>query len=77
MFKITVLDHTFGPPHLHILAPLPLLLYVYLNRLPDRQFAGSLADLRQIGAGEALGTAREELQVHVLGDKQFKIYQYK
>ena len=49
----------------HLLLPLLLSPDVGVDALPDGELAGSLADLRQVGAGEALGHLGQEGQVNL------------
>ena len=49
----------------HLLLPLLLPPDVGVDALPDSELAGSLADLRQVGAGEALGHLGQEGQVNL------------
>ena len=45
-----------------------LTLHLALDRLADRQLAGALADLRQVGAAETLRRFGKEVQVDVLNE---------
>ena len=56
--------------HVGVLEPLALARDVGLDRLPDGQLTGALADLRQVGAREAVRHLGHVVQVHVLGRGQ-------
>ena len=54
-------DHSGG-----VCLSLPLPADLVLDALPDGQFARPLADLCEVGAGEAVGHLGQEVQVHIL-----------